>query len=69
MEFGWLGALVAEWHSFDEHKVVEKFVKSTVVNDDAERGCHLATTHSGILTRDEDNQQALFHTVKCHRKA
>ena len=70
MEFGWLGAPVAEWHSFDEHQVLEKFVKSTVVvNYDAERGYHLATTHGGILTHDEDNQQVLFHTIKHHQKA
>jgi hypothetical protein len=70
INFGWLAAPVSEWSEFVEFQKLEAFVKSTVVvNDEAERGCNLASTHGGIITCNEENQQGLFHTVKRHRRA
>ena len=65
---GWLEAPVSEWPRFEEFKSLESFASNlVVVNDTAEQGCNLATTHGGILTQDEVQQQHIFHGVQDNR--
>ena len=64
----WLASPVSEWPHFEDFKTLESFVSNlVVVNDTAEQGCNLATTHGGILTQNEVQQQHIFHGVQDNR--
>ena len=64
LDYQWLQHPVEEWQEQQEFRVIEDVVKGLeVVNDDAEHGCHLATSHGGIITKDEENQQGVFQSV------
>jgi hypothetical protein len=65
---GWLEAPVTDWSQHPEFLELQSFVRGIfVTNVDAERGCHLASTHGGVITRDEEGQQAQWAEI-CQKR-
>ena len=63
----WLLAPSSSWHLSTDFRQIETFAKKlTVVNDLAERGCHLATEFINRVESDEQ-REALFQTVEDFR--
>ena len=59
----WLLAPSSNWHLSTSFRQIEEFAKKlTVVNDLAERGCHLATEFINRV-ESEEQRQALYQTV------
>ena len=64
----WLLAPSSSWHLSPCFRKLEMFAKSlVVVNDLAERGCHLITEYVNKV-QDEEQRQALVQVVEGWRK-
>ena len=64
----WLLAPSSLWYLFTEYCKLEDFVRNlTVVNDIAERGCHLMTEFVNWV-RSEEARKALVLSVEYHRR-
>ena len=64
----WLLAPCSSWHLSANFRRLEQFASSlVVVNDIAERGCHMATENINTL-QDEEQRQALVQRVEYFRE-
>jgi hypothetical protein len=66
---GWIDKETALWKQDSEYLVAKSTASNlSVINDRAERGVALIQEYNQILTKDEDQKQALLHIVSAHRK-